>query len=868
MAAQKIDDPDNWKFGDTSGYGIDWNQVENVSTQIDKRMQHGLAAAGYLTTPQGGSAGIGQPKLGDVAQDPTAFKTVNMAGHYVGGMPPGTPLARRLLALRTANIGNAANKNPFKLGGDGLMLGKGGAFHRELMAGGFKTDLFDMGDLATERVDQNMQLISGFKARAKEVFDHFSEQGGFGDDLEGMYQTRTIKGKDGKEIQVPLSDAGKIFAEKMVAAGKFTKEGMSDFIAELSATESMLEEFTELNKAGKEARDRVKQLMEWQQHVAAGRLTQVEFAEKEKELLKKHAAIQEENARQVYKAGEAQMKMMLADPTASQGQRIAAVAKRRQDAIKAGEFGDSFSLMGKEMKERWSMSTRDMARVSQEALVNIGDTFRDGINDAVWTWINGTKDIKESFKDLFNEIGDMAAKMVIKMALQQFLFNPIMGMPMKQGGLVKGYNKGGYVANGIRGKDTVPAMLGKGEYVIRANSVDKLGLEFLESLNGGRRLTGYNSGGSIRYGHGEYNHAYATKMMLDDLNRSGGASTGGTIASRRDSSEYDPIFGDADPQSGLKSFARHGKGSAFINLKNSYLYGKGTSGYDIDKRLSQFALTDPNNPRNKFRMDKYDKLMDARKGRYDEIKEWEASSAEEARGRRKKMMNMLFMMGGISLLSQVVNPMMGQRAPFAAKPGKFGNWVKGVPGRIKNWWGGANAGGAGAGNLAEPHPLAAPMGGPIGQRRWQGRRNPAFNNPRWPGVDRNYMGGAIEDRELSLLSKGEYVIPKDIVDKHGVAFFDNLNRNGRIKGYAEGGYVGSATGAETAGEDVLGSTNHINITVNIDQNGSAATDASGGGLNEPNAKKLGEMIKGQVVNVLVNQKRPGGILYDGNISGT
>tara|TARA_Y100000593_G_scaffold749_1_gene1406 strand:+ start:10059 stop:21233 length:11175 start_codon:yes stop_codon:yes gene_type:complete len=861
MAGIKIDDPSRWKFGDPGGVGISWNDVEDVSKQIDNRMQHGLARAGFLTVPHGGAAGIGQPKLGDVAQDPTAFKTVNMAGHYAGGMPPGTPLARRLLALRTANIGNAANKNPFKLGGDGLMLGKGGAFHKALMAGGFKTDLFDMGDLATERVDKNMQLVSGFKATAKEVFDHFSEQGGFGDDLEGMYQTRTIKGKDGKEIQVPLSDAGKQFAEKMVAAGKFTKEGMSDFIAELSATESMLKEFTELNKAGKEARDRVKQLMEWQQHVAAGRLTQVEFAEKEKELLKKHAAIQEENARQMYKAGEAQMKMALADPTASQGQRIAAVAKRRQDAIKAAKFGDSFDLMGKEMKERWTMSSRDMARQSQETMLQIGDTFRDGITDAVWTWINGTKDIKESFKELFENIGNMAAKMVIKMALQQFLFNPIMGMGMKRGGLVKGYNEGGYVNQGIRGVDTVPARLSKGEFVIKASSVDKVGLDFLNSLNNGGPK-GYNIGGVIRSGHYKTNQLLTSALMAQGiLGRSGGGSAAAGKAGGRpfDASLYDPLFGsDPDPQSGIKSFARHGRHSAFIQLKNAFQYGKdGTSGYDIDTRLSQFALTDPDNRRNKFRMDKAANLMEARQQRYQQLKEWEESVAKDAENKKKKMSNMLWMMGGIMLLSQMASPAMGGRRPFSTDgPGPFGKWARGRGKAIKNWFGGAGAGG-GAGM---EQGMMLPGGG----------RNPAFNNPRWrwPASAELNMGGSIEDTESALLSKGEYVVPKNTVDKLGVAFFDNLNRTGRIKGYAEGGYVGDDSGPQMGSESLSGATNNINITVNIDKNGQTSSDTAGEGLNEPTAKRLGEMIKGQVMNVIVNQKRPGGVLYDGNISGT
>ena len=256
-------------------------------------------------------------------------------------------------------------------------------------------------------------------------------------------------------------------------------------------------------------------------------------------------------------------------------------------------------------------------------------------------------------------------------------------------------------------------------------------------------------------------------------------------------------------------------------------------------------------------MDKAANLMEARQQRYQQLKEWEESVAKDAENKKKKMSNMLWMMGGIMLLSQMASPAMGGRRPFSTDgPGPFGKWARGRGKAIKNWFGGAGAGG-GAGM---EQGMMLPGGG----------RNPAFNNPRWrwPASAELNMGGSIEDTESALLSKGEYVVPKNTVDKLGVAFFDNLNRTGRIKGYAEGGYVGDDSGPQMGSESLSGATNNINITVNIDKNGQTSSDTAGEGLNEPTAKRLGEMIKGQVMNVIVNQKRPGGVLYDGNISGT
>jgi hypothetical protein len=57
-----------------------------------------------------------------------------------------------------------------------------------------------------------------------------------------------------------------------------------------------------------------------------------------------------------------------------------------------------------------------------------------------------------------------------------------------QGGRIHGFNKGGYVP-GTGNRDTVPAMLTPGEFVVRKSSVNKIGASKLAKMNGYNRGT-------------------------------------------------------------------------------------------------------------------------------------------------------------------------------------------------------------------------------------------------------------------------------------------------------------------------------------------------------------------------------------------
>lgn len=64
-----------------------------------------------------------------------------------------------------------------------------------------------------------------------------------------------------------------------------------------------------------------------------------------------------------------------------------------------------------------------------------------------------------------------------------------------------GLASGGFLGpqfGGIAGRDSIPAMLMPGEYVVRKSAVDRLGVNFLDKLNKGK-LPGYANGGEVRY---------------------------------------------------------------------------------------------------------------------------------------------------------------------------------------------------------------------------------------------------------------------------------------------------------------------------------------------------------------------------------
>jgi hypothetical protein len=135
-------------------------------------------------------------------------------------------------------------------------------------------------------------------------------------------------------------------------------------------------------------------------------------------------------------------------------------------------------------------------------------------------------------------------------------------------------------------------------------------------------------------------------------------------------------------------------------------------------------------------------------------------------------------------------------------------------------------------------------------------------------------GSSGKDDIPAMLMGGEYVMRKDAVNTYGRKFFDDLN-SGRIRKFANGGTVdGYSTqdNSRTVDNSNAGTSNNINITVNLSntqpssessssQNQtSKSTDPEQNRKDIEQAKELTLKIKTEVVKVINEQQRPGGLL--------
>ena len=141
-------------------------------------------------------------------------------------------------------------------------------------------------------------------------------------------------------------------------------------------------------------------------------------------------------------------------------------------------------------------------------------------------------------------------------------------------------------------------------------------------------------------------------------------------------------------------------------------------------------------------------------------------------------------------------------------------------------------------------------------------------------------GGLIKgtDSVPAMLTAGEWVVPKKVVDHVGVDYLRNLNKRQEVSYFAQGGYVGAPGAGAPASMGDGGTTSTVNndftINVNVTNEGGVSTETgegttgerdqnTQGGLEQSERnKELGNRIKQVVTEEIVYQKRPGGLLYN------
>jgi hypothetical protein len=123
-------------------------------------------------------------------------------------------------------------------------------------------------------------------------------------------------------------------------------------------------------------------------------------------------------------------------------------------------------------------------------------------NDMAKSLTSGLKDagpdVSKAFDSILSNVADMASKLFSQIAEamssssggsaggSSWMTAVAAAFGFSRGGLVKGYASGGLINGpGTGTSDSIPARLSKGEYVVKARAVKKIGVGFLDAINGG-----------------------------------------------------------------------------------------------------------------------------------------------------------------------------------------------------------------------------------------------------------------------------------------------------------------------------------------------------------------------------------------------
>jgi len=357
----------------------------------------------------------------------------------------------------------------------------------------------------------------------------------------------------------------------------------------------------------------------------------------------------------------------------------------------------------------------------------------------------------------------------------------------------------------------------------------------ISSFSKGR---GYNKGGLVK--------RFAGGGMV-----TGGSGVIDDIPARLNAGEY-VIRKEAVNQVG-PGFLDAINGNANIRLNNSFTYdnpARPTSGvFDIDPRLSSYALDDENNPQNALRMRREDLLYSYLRDK-DIYEEQKRDTIKQVKRQKRNI-----------LISSYISAATSVAGAYA---------------------------GSYSGSKLGPAQSGATLSGRGYQGTYMGK-----------GMAE---GGMVGDSIPALLTGGEYVMSRQAVATHGVSFFNSINSG---RGYAMGGLVGrDVSGADSnltqkmnesagklleaadsikssfsnnrgTGKDLVTAsspiTNNVSINITLEKDGNVKSDTkSGSGNNndqdsknnnqQENAKKLGEMIQVVVLKEIIKQQTQGGLL--------
>lgn len=513
-------------------------------------------------------------------------------------------------------------------------------------------------------------------------------------------------------------------------------------------------------------------------------------------------------------------------------------------AYKRGEAlpGDERSALTRGMSDSMAQMRDEVQYMNYELGQNIPRNFADGLASAMTDALNGAKDLDDALTDAaINFLG------AIQQALmQQAAYSIVGGLgfnmnPRSRGGNIRNYSRGG----------GVPAMVTNGEYVMNRNAVNKYGGAFMHSLNAGGKLPGFSNGGStmgLAQAFGQPINAAPAGIKQTSLAEAFAPRP--EIGSMLGIGKYygGSIRGFADGGAVPGSAVSAGFGGGKHVVSGRAYQSKPMSGYFYSGQAGSVALQEDESA-----------LMGVLA---EEERQRQAALQKKAK-RRALLQQVIGTVAsvGINYALQGIN-FGGQSAdPFPAKPTGTGTVLKSPS--------------AGWDSISRGSDLVTDMGagfnpGAVDKVFGINSQAGPWKYPYFGGKINKYAsGGYISgksgiDQIPAMLSEGEYVIRASSARQIGKPMLDMINAGK----FNEGGPVTPMQESSDSGISG-GNTNNINISINMERGKSSEEKSSDSdvGTNpaeksqeQQNSSQLAERIKAQVVSVIVEEQRPGGLL--------
>lgn len=323
------------------------------------------------------------------------------------------------------------------------------------------------------------------------------------------------------------------------------------------------------------------------------------------------------------------------------------------------------------------------------------------------------------------------------------------------------------------------------------------------------------------------------------------------------------------------SVAKYGPGLLSMLNDNRFDYNdalRPSSGSNvISPNLSNFALTDENNPQNALRMGRESELFQYTKD-YADYEESKRTAMANFKSQKKNAIRAAYINAAIGIAGNVAGQ--GIKNYQARNPSSS----IGIPYRSNNTggWSGGNYTYAANGGLIR----GFASGGPAGK-----------------------------DNIPALLMGGEFVMNRGAVNKYGINFFNRIN-SGSFSKFASGGLAGGYGSIQNSSSDSSGQLTDsimrliqsseslkesldkiannktgepansnamasasgpvkIETTINIHMNNegeakaetNSKTTTNQGSPSKENSRALGEQLESVVLKVIMAQSRPGGLIY-------